>query len=396
MFKIEKQVLDFCKKNYIIIFGIIITFFALLVRVCMLKFESNDYRGFLTPWFDYLASHGGIKALGSYPGDYNPPYVTIMALFTYIPINKIYLIKGFSVLFDFILALSSAFLASKLVTKNKKLYFLLTYCILLFLPNMLMNSSLWGQCDSVYTSFVVMSLIYLLDNKYIRSFILLGVAFSFKLQFIFILPLYIIYYVVKEKFSILYFFIIPIVNFVMCLPCILMGKPIVDCFLVYFNQTTTYKDFLVLNFPNFYQLIGKSGDVTIFYHVGEILTVFVLALLLFYFIKNKIKLNKEKVLLLGIYSIVITTFLLPGMHERYLFMGEILSVIYFIVYRRNLLLPLFINVVSFITYNIYLSKLIFPYMKLLSIGYFIVIVLFTKYFLSIMQETRQDEKSIKF
>ena len=391
MIKFEKKILDFCKKNYVIIFGIIITLMALVVRVCMLKFESNDYRYFLSPWFDYLKSNGGLKALANYPGDYNAPYVTILSLLTYLPFNKIYLIKGFSVVFDFVLAVSSAFLASKLVTKEKKSVFVLTYCILLFLPNMLMNSALWGQCDSVYTSFVVISLIYLIDHKYLKSFVFLGIAFAFKLQFIFILPLYVIYYVVKEKFSILHFLIIPFVNFIMCIPCILMGKPILDCFLVYFKQTSTFKEHLVMNFPNIYNLIGTGGDVGIFYRIGELSTVFVLALLLFYFIKNKIKLNKEKILLLGIYSTVITTFLLPGMHERYLFMAEILSVLYFIVYRRNILLPLFINFASVITYSNFLNQLKFPYMSLLSIGYLIVIFLFTKNFFDIMEEKNANE-----
>lgn len=391
MFKVEKRILDFCKKHYLLLFGIIITILALGIRICMLDYQSYDYVNFLSEWFDYLKEHGGLHALRSYPGDYNAPYVTIMALLTYIPIKKIILIKSVSILFDFALALSSSYFVYKLVKKNKQFYSVLTYAVLLFLPNMLMNSALWWQCDSLYTTFVLWSLIFLLDKKYIWSFVMLGVAFAFKLQFVFILPLYIIYYVMEEKFSILHFFLIPFVNFVMCIPCMIFGKPIRDCFLIYFNQTATYKDSLVLNFPNIYNFISKSKNVSLFYSIGEVVTIVVLALLLLYFIKNKIKFNSEKILLLGIYSIVITTFLLPGMHERYLFVGEILSVLYFIIYRRNLLLAVFINFVALITYSNFLNSLSFPYMQLLSICYLVVIILFTRYLFSVLEDKKAKE-----
>lgn len=376
MFKFEEKVINFCKKNYIILFVILITFLAFFVRFKMLDFASYDYNNFLKPWFDDLKSNGGLKGLATYKGDYNAPYMTILALLTYLPINSLYSIKFVSIVFDFLLAISSGLLVKELVKQNKKIYFVLTYAILLFVPSVLLNGAYWCQCDSIYTTFIVLSLLFLVKEKYIPSFIMLGLSLSFKLQFIFILPLYLILYVVKKKFSILNFLIIPIVDIVLCLPAIIYGKPILDCLTVYFKQTATYSKSLVLNFPNIYQIF--TGNVDIFYTLGEVITIFVCALTLMYILYKKIKFNSEKILLLGIWFITTLTFLLPGMHERYLFVGEVLSILYFIVYRKNGFFMLFVNLCPMITYSIFLGGLNFQYMQLLSIGFLILLYFYTK------------------
>ena len=376
MFKFEEKVINFCKKNYIILFVILITFLAFFVRFKMLDFASYDYNNFLKPWFDDLKSNGGLKGPATYKGDYNAPYMTILALLTYLPINSLYSIKFVSIVFDFLLAISSGLLVKELVKQNKKIYFVLTYAILLFVPSVLLNGAYWCQCDSIYTTFIVLSLLFLVKEKYIPSFIMLGLSLSFKLQFIFILPLYLILYVMKKKFSILNFLIIPIVDIVLCLPAIIYGKPILDCLTVYFKQTATYSKSLVLNFPNIYQIF--TGNVDIFYTLGEVITIFVCALTLMYILYKKIKFNSEKILLLGIWFITTLTFLLPGMHERYLFVGEVLSILYFIVYRKNGFFMLFVNLCPMITYSIFLGGLNFQYMQLLSIGFLILLYFYTK------------------
>lgn len=376
MFKFEEKVINFCKKNYIILFVILITFLAFFVRFKMLDFASYDYNNFLKPWFDDLKSNGGLKGLATYKGDYNAPYMTILALLTYLPINSLYSVKFVSIVFDFLLAISSGLLVKELVKQNKKNYFVLTYAILLFVPSVLLNGAYWCQCDSIYTTFIVLSLLFLVKEKYILSFIMLGLSLSFKLQFIFILPLYLILYVMKKKFSILNFLIIPMVDIVLCLPAIIYGKPILDCLTVYFKQTATYSKSLVLNFPNIYQIF--TGNVDIFYTLGEVITIFVCALTLMYILYKKIKFNSEKILLLGIWFITTLTFLLPGMHERYLFVGEVLSILYFIVYRKNGFFMLFVNLCPMITYSIFLGGLNFQYMQLLSIGFLILLYFYTK------------------
>lgn len=378
MFKEEKKIIDLFSKNYLVFGYIFITIMALLVRFLTFHFESHDYVAFLAPWFDYLKNNGGILALANYPGNYNAPYMTIMALLTYIPVKSLYSIKFVSVIFDFGLALSSACLVKYLVNKNKNISFFITYAVILFLPEVLMNSGIWGQCDSGYTMFIVLALLYLLKERYIISFIHLGIAFSLKLQFIFILPLFIVIYIVKKRYSILHFLIIPLVNFILCLPAIIIGKPIGELISIYFGQVNEYKQYMSLNFLNLYSLVDNSGKIL--YYVGIILTVIVCFLMLLYIIVKKVKFNDQKILNLGLWFVVMVTYLLPCMHERYLYMGGILAVIYYIVYKKNYLLTVSIIMCTILTYFHYLFGLYLTtgYKAIFSVGYLIVIAYYTK------------------
>ena len=58
--------------------------------------------------FETIKNGGGLTALNEQVGDYGLLYQTIIALFTYVDANPVYLYKSFSVIFDFLLALSIA------------------------------------------------------------------------------------------------------------------------------------------------------------------------------------------------------------------------------------------------------------------------------------------------
>ena len=376
MKKFEEETLNFACEKYLVLGFFFVTLFALAMRVSMFTHVSNDFSVFLSRWFDYLKANGGILALGSYEGNYNAPYMTIMAILTYLPIKSLYSIKAVSVLFDFGLALSSAALVKYLVPKNKHFYFFVTYSVMLFIPEIVLNSAVWGQCDSGYTMFIVLALLYLLKEDYLKSFVFLGISFALKLQFIFILPLFIVLYVVKKKFSVWHFLIIPAVNLVLCLPAILMGKPIKDLLLVYFEQAGEYKDLINLNFLNIYGLIAAGGRIL--HGFGIYATLFVCLMTLIYIIYKNVKFTNKKILNLGLWFAVVTTFLLPCMHERYLYLGCVLAVIYFIAYGENLVLMVSILLCSTVTYFNYLFGVDFGFKGIVIIAYTVVLAYYTR------------------
>lgn len=375
MTKVEKKIIEFVEKHRTIIFLSLITLIALVARYKLLNYESSDYTIYLKKWFAFFKQNG-ISGLKNYPGDYNAPYMTIMAILSYIPIKGIYLIKGVSIFFDIVLAITSALLVKELVNENKKWLPYFTYIVVLFLPQVLLNGAFWGQCDSMYTSFCLLGLYFLLKEKYIKSFIFLGLAFAFKLQFIFILPIFAILYFSKKEYSVLHFMIIPVVNFILCIPALIAGKPLIECITVYFKQTKTYEDLLEANFINIYKIIGKNPEYIKF--VGLAVSLVICMVVLYYVIEKKIKWNKEKIVTLALWFLVILTFTLPCMHERYLFIGEILSIIYYICYRKNGLLVAFININAIVTYSIYLFGYVDINTDLISMVYLLVILYFSK------------------
>lgn len=351
---IENKVLDFIESHQIIFFLLFFTGAALVIRFCLFPKESGDFQVFLRPWFNELKLNGGFSALANYPGDYNVPYMTILAFLTYLPIDPLYSIKMVSILGDLLLAFSAYLLVCTVMQgkKNQKWYAILAYLTVLFLPQVILNGSCWGQCDAIYASFILLSLNYLFQDKPTISFILLGISFAFKLQFIFILPFYIILYFLERKFSFFHFLIIPIVNIMMCLPAMIMGKPFLDCMTIYFHQSSAQSDILTRNFINIYQIL--QVDSSIFTKAGILFTISICAFLLFYLWNKKIKLNLEKKLLLGTWLIIIITYFMPAMHERYLFVGEILGVLYYLCYRKYGLVFGMLILNSLITYTYFL------------------------------------------
>lgn len=360
---------------------VIIPVVALLIRFVFLNGKSGDYIGFLEPWVNTIRELGGFKALGHNIGNYNVPYVFLLTLVSYLKCEPLIPIKIISIIFDFICSVYAFKIVNKLT--NKKSLSLICYIIILFLPTVVANGAMWGQCDSIYTSFILISLYYLLDKKYTKSFIFLGISFAFKLQFIFILPLYVLIFFREKDIHLYHFLIIPVVNIIMCLPAIIMGRNFLDVIMIYFNQANTYIN-LVLNFPNIYNLIQSNLNFFLKYYdivckIGIIITMFIYFCMWLYILIKKVKFNHEKILTVGLWCIVIATYFLPRMHDRYMFVADVLSVILFIIYQKKFAMMLTINLVSILSYFSYLFDLELISYNFVCIVYFILIIDFTIY-----------------
>lgn len=383
MKKTERKFIDFITEHYEIIMISILIILSLFLRYKMLSYEAKDYTEFLSKWFEGLANNGGFFGIKNYTGDYNAPYVIILSLLTYIPIGSLFSIKILSIIFDYLLAI----LASKLVynvceEKNKKTYSTITLLIMVFLPTIAINSSMWAQCDVIYTFFILLSLYYLQKDNTTASFISLGVAFAFKLQTIFILPLYVIIYLKKKNFSITKFLWIPLMNIILSLPSIILNKSIIGAFSVYFNQLSTYKT-LTLNLPNFYNLANFNSKLfnKELSTLGICLCFLTLALILYATLKSKKDLNYKSIFTLGIVSVLTCVFLLPRMHERYLFVVDVLCIIYALMYKKGFLRGLAIQIYSLNVYFIYFTDTTVIPRYMLSILLLVILISYIRDYL---------------
>lgn len=390
------------KKSIFIFSLIIITIFALATRISFINVLSGDMRDFVLVWMQELEDNGGIRALGLEIGNYNISYMSLLAILTYIPIPKIISAKMLSIIFDFIIATTAAIIAKKFKEdiEEKRIIFLVTYSIILLIPTLILNSSAWGQCDAIYFAFILISILYLIKEKYIFSLIMLAISLCFKLQAIFILPLYGLIYLGKKKFPFYYFFIIPIINFLSWFPAIINGRSIVSCFNIYLGQTETVNNLLTRNFVNIYNFIFNSNSTFIVYNGNTInllgifclIAIFIIISIIVYI--KKIDIRGELIFLLGMWSVLISTFLLPYMHERYIFIADILSVLYCIIYRKKFFMAIAINFISLYLYLIYLKGA-----YLLSIPpYFVALVfLITVIYLNIeiiLNLVKKEEKEL--
>ena len=384
MLKLEKNIWEFIEKYKFIIFLVIITILSLVLRGTLYNYSYGDYDVFLKPWFNELKENGGLKALGLGIGNYNAPYMTILALLTYLPVDSLISIKTVSVIFDYICAVVGLLISLHLFKDNKKMA-LLVYSCILFLPTVFLNSACWGQADSIYTAFILISILCLFKEKYTSAFIFLGIAFSFKLQAIFVLPLYILMYLSERKFSILKFLWVIVAFIVMCLPSIIFGNSLANCINVYIGQTTTYSQYITLNFPNFYGIFwGNPGEHLInvtnelLPKIGIICTLFIFIILAYLVIDKKVKFDARAIIEFALWSVLISTFFLPSMHERYLFVGDVLALLYLIYNKDKYYLAIGIELISLYGYLYILFSGFALNMNIVSIFYLVLFVLYSK------------------
>ena len=388
--KIEEKIINFITKHVDVLFAVCITILALLLRYCLFNHQSGDYNRYLANWFIALKENGGFAALSEAIGNYNVPYMTIMAALTYIPIDSLFTIKAFSVIFDIALAIVGSKIVGLLVKGNKrKLMMIITYVTLLLLPTILLDSSLWAQCDTIYTTFILLAIYYLLKKKTTLSFVFLGIAFAFKFQALFILPLYIFMYFTKGKFSLLNFLIIPVVNFILCLPAVIAGRDILEVLLIYVGQSGYY-ELMTIKAPSLYYLI--PGDYKTLAKFAIVLTVIAFGCLLYYAIKKKVKWNAEQILVGSLLSVLLAVFLLPGMHERYTILADVISVVWFMAYRKKIYIPILINLISLLFYVPYLFGAVVVEFSILSLALLFVIIILIKHFMEITTKISKNEK----
>lgn len=300
---------------------------AVFVRALPLEHATGDYNDFLAPWTAFFRENGGFLALKKEVGNYNVPYLYFLSAISYLPVPDLYLIKLFSIFFDLLLAWSGLRLARQVFGKDSACA--AAFSLLLLLPTVVLNGSLWGQCDSVYAALVLLALANALEDRPCRSVIWLGVAFSFKLQAIFLVPLWcVLWYSRRVKFRHLCLF--PVSFLATALPALLLGKPLGDILGVYLGQTGQYNEYLTLNAPSVYALIpyGQTVDVALWSKLGILAALFLVLGLLLWLFFFRDRLTADHILTAGLILAIGVPLLLPHMHERYFMLSEVLSVVW--------------------------------------------------------------------
>ena len=322
MLKWEKKIIVFLELHKELLFFLAVTLLGVLIRISGRNFVSGDLSYYLIPWYNEIKENGGFAALQNQVGNYGIPYQFLIAVMTYIPIKEIYLFKTLSCIFDFLLAFRGAQLVCSLKKETSHFLFLIVYACILVMPPIVLNSSVWGQCDAIYVYFVIEALSALYNEKTVNTFLFVGIAFAFKLQAIFILPFLIYYYVTKKNFSILHLGISLFTFYLLQLPGIIAGRSLLDPFSVYIGQTGQYKS-MWGNFMSFWAFIGNHSESLSM--LAVVLTVCILGIGFMLLLNSTADLAKPddfiKILIWSVWTCVL---FLPAMHDRYGYLLDLL------------------------------------------------------------------------
>lgn len=342
-----------------ILLFLVLTGFALIMRYALRNVVAGDYKMFFEPWVATLReAGGGIKGLSAefeYV-DYTTPYLTILSFISICPfLNTLLLMKLVSIFFDFV----AAFAVMAIVydrTKNMT-YGILGYGALLMIPTVLTNGAMWAQCDIIFTSFVLWSLYFMLKDKPAWSMAFYGIAFAFKLQTLFLAPLYVILWM-KGKVKLKHFLFLPLMYVIGMIPSLLAGKSFWELISVYFFQANGQMDIYALShkFPNIYQLIGTDSFLFEYADAGIWVTLGALMILMYCFARKQYEMNACLLLRMGMLLTMTVVFFLPHMHERYAILVDVMAIIYVFFDFRKLYIPVLTILCSFAGYTVYLAQ----------------------------------------
>ena len=301
-----------------------LTLLAAAARVSVRTFVADDWSIYWSAWLAELES-GGFGALADNFYDYAPPVMYILYLVTLLPVNAMTAFKGFCCLLEFAGAALIGGIVKECTGSRRKAH--MAYGIFLFLPTVILNSSVWSQCDIIYTLLILCCVYSLLKNRTWTGMWFYGAAFAVKLQTLFIFPFLVILWV-RKRLELKHFITIPVMYFLGIFPAWLAGRPFSELLGIYAFQGSKDRWSLSIKFPNIYQIIGNNHFLDEYVGAGMYLILGILMIVMFYMAYCRVQVTKETVILMIVFFGMLTTYFIPHMHERYLYVTDAFLLIY--------------------------------------------------------------------
>ena len=307
-----------------LIVSVLLVLLAFSLRAYVFEYETLDYQNFLTKWVDYFRANGHFRAMKDSVGNYNIPYLYFLALFSMLPIRDLYLIKLLSTLFDVLLAWGSMKLLGRFTKRTGVL--IACFFTVLCLPTVFLNSAVWAQCDSSYTALLVIALYLALDERPCASMVYAALAFGFKLQAVFVLPVFAVLWMAgKLKWQ--HFLLFPLTYVLLVLPAVLLGRPFWETITLYFSQTGSIGSALNYNSSSIFAILRNIDDPERASKIAVAAAfAYMLAALVVCYVNRK-RLSDRALLGAAVLFAVGIPFLLPHMHDRYFFCADVLTVV---------------------------------------------------------------------
>ena len=304
---------------------------ALAVRYPLLAYESKDYVTYLRPWYDHIVANGYWSALGEGFSNYPPAYLYVLVALAknlaWLP--TVIAIKSASILGDFVLA----FFVYKCVAvghPRSSTMPALAFVATLLAPVVVLNSAMWGQVDAVYTAFLVACLYCLLAGRQGWACAAFGMALAFKLQAVFLAPLF-LWLLVKKAVNWRWFVLAPAVVIASFVPAWLAGLRFDEPLWSYVNLVTRDTR-LTVSAPNLYvwiaDLYGSGYGPPAPMWLPVLLAAFLVVAVACVVRRARRNLTDtgELVVLLATFSVLLLPYVLPGMRERYFYPAAVFTI----------------------------------------------------------------------
>ncbi len=311
-------------KRHLEVLGLATLFaLGLLARLFTGKI-TGDMSNFYFVWYQNILDNGIATSFREHLIGYTPAFWYLFAGTTLLDpiLPRVTAIKLLPILFDCIATyFVYRIVRIKYPTGNKPFW---AAGLFFVLPTIFINSAHWGQMDSLYTTFLIISLYFYLKEKPLLGMLAFALSFSIKFQAIFFVP-FLVVLLLKKKVRWWQFLLVPAVYVITCIPAVLLGSSWLDVLTIYLRQTSLFSQ-LSFHAPNLYTFVPKDYSEPGFV-IGLIVAFCSLAGWIICTTLDKREITLERMVLLALISVSLTPFVLPRMHERYFYPADALSLI---------------------------------------------------------------------
>jgi Gpi18-like mannosyltransferase len=220
---------------------------------------------------------------------------------------------------------------------------------LILLPSVAGNVSMLGQADTFWVAPCLLATAAAVRGRWFWVAFWSGLAFAFKAQAAFFAP-FVVHLFITRRVPPQFWLVAPAVYLAAMVPAWLVGWPAWHLASIYLHQAAWQPDkppfYFISNGASWWTIYGwlapqlalKSFWIGFAMAAGAVAAALALVP----------KLSPRKAVMLATISAAGIPFLLPGMHERFYFLGDVLAVIYALAYpnRRSITAAVLMQIAS--------------------------------------------------
>ncbi len=328
----------------------------------MLITSNTDITKFYGVWYQHILQHGRWHSIeGSY-ANYNPPYLYLLSLFSFLDgwVPAVVVLKLVEV--PGVLAAGVIGWSIGRVVGASQRRAVLVGCLVALSPELIVNTLLWGQVDILYSVFLMLTLRLLLTRNWNWAMAMFGVALAIKLQAA-IAGVTIAALLLAGELPLASVLWTLAAYIAMLAPARFAGRAIRDLAQIYRYQFST-QVYVAMNVANPYQLlnawVGTSIPRTNLVNALGLLFTGACTLTAIYLLSRSPALLRGRGLIMAwALPLFAEPFILPKMHDRYFFPGNLMLVLLAGLDGRFVVPAVLTQAASLFVYHQFLTEQLF-------------------------------------
>ena len=323
---------------------------ALVVLAALIRFACRHYFTsdlvVFGKWYDDLRAHGGIRGLREPIGNYNAPFMYLLVLAIYLPGATLLKIKAIFVAFDVLLV----FFVYRIVGLRYRGWRIPMVAALMtaFLPTVVLNGSMYGQCDAIWAAFAVGAVYFVLRGRNWWAVSCVATAYAFKPQGVFIFPLLLLLLLAgRVRWRTL--LALPVVYVALDLPAILLGRNPRELLGLYSRQLDDPSR-LARGGPSVFQYLPVTVGTEVLHNLGYLFAAVLVLGICYVLVATRTELDPSRIISAAACFAILVPFVLPAMHERYFYLADVLTLVLAFYRPRLWYLPVIVQASSFLSY----------------------------------------------